>query len=87
MRLAAPGEEHEHVFLLLACGVGDGHQVLREEIAASTLRAERALSPENEGADLPLGVVMPRPGLCRVRAEPVARTGFVGATEMFTDAA
>jgi len=34
-----------------------------------------------------ISVVMPRPGLCRVRAEPVARTGFVGATEMFTDAA
>lgn len=40
LRLAAGREEGEHVLVLLARGVGDGHHPLGEEIAALALRAE-----------------------------------------------
>jgi hypothetical protein len=38
--LTAGGEEREHVLVLLARGVGDGHQAFGEEVAALALRAE-----------------------------------------------
>lgn len=65
VRLATGGEEPECVLALLARGVGDGHEALGEQIAALALRTEAAPAPQHERPELPLSVVMPRPGLCR----------------------
>jgi hypothetical protein len=46
------------VALLLAGGMGHGHQAFGEEIAPLALRAKRASAPENEGAQLALSVVV-----------------------------
>jgi hypothetical protein len=61
--VATGGQEGEHVPLLLACGVGDGHQVFGEGVAALALGAERAFAPKNERANLSLSVV-----ICRLDA-------------------
>lgn len=55
---AAGGQEVEHALVLLARGEGNGHQVFGEGVVALTLGTERALAPENEGAQLPLGMVV-----------------------------
>ena len=44
--------------MLLARGVGEGHEAFCEEVAALALGAEAALAPKYEGAQLALGVVM-----------------------------
>ena len=44
--------------LLLAGGMGHGHQALGEEVAPLALGPKRASAPENEGAQLALGVVV-----------------------------
>ena len=46
--------------MLLARGVGDGHQVFGEGVAAVALGTERALAPENERANFPLSMVIGR---------------------------
>ena len=57
---AACGQEREHILLLLARGMSHRHQPFGEQVAALALGAERALAPEHEGAQLPLGVVVGR---------------------------
>ncbi len=54
------GEELEHVDVLLAGGVHDGHHALGETIAAFTLSAERALPPKNKSSEFTLGVIVRR---------------------------
>src|SRR5262249_56519717 len=60
LRLAAGGEEREHVLALLARGVGNGHEPLGEQVAALALGAKAALAPQHERAELTLGVVVGR---------------------------
>lgn len=45
---------------LLSGGIRHGHEALGEEVSALALRIERALTPENEGAELALDVVVGR---------------------------
>jgi len=54
----ASDEKREGVFALLARGVRDGHHALGEHVAAVTLRAERAPTPEHKRAQLPLSVIV-----------------------------
>ena len=58
--IAARGQEGEHVALLLARGVRDGHQVFGEGVAALALCTERTFAPKNECANLPLSMVISR---------------------------
>jgi hypothetical protein len=90
LSLAALGEEREHVLFLFARSVSNRHQVLGEDVAAGALGAEGTLSPKYEGPDFTLGVVMPRPGLCRVGAVEVGRRSGAsrcGSAGVFTDPA
>jgi len=54
----------------LAEGVDDGHDALCEAVPAFAARSGGLLAPHHEAPQLALGVVMPRPGLCRVGAGP-----------------
>jgi hypothetical protein len=81
VRLAAASEERQDILALLARGMGDGHQPLGEQVASITLRPEAALAPQDERTQLALGVVMPRPGLCRSVAGLVLSRHLVAAGE------
>src|SRR5678816_1853747 len=58
LRLAAGGEEREHVLALLAGSVGHGHEALGKQVAALALRAEAPAAPEDKGTELALSMVI-----------------------------